>query len=688
MLLGAAGAALGAAPDSLPVGLLRLCLVAVMAVTAGYAVRHAIPGLSPGAEGAVASIVAAWVAVYSCFVLPALFGLAHPPILLSLAGVMTALLARRPKAGALVVVDTVGSPALCAGLAIVLLAFVQRARYVDIDADSLWYHLPMVATWYKSGSIGIPESVPVMARAYPGFREVIQAMLSVPFHNENLSALLGATELVLVMAAVVGLARVCGVLAPLALGMGAYVVAMPQTVLAPNGNDAMLAGGAIGAVLLVRRGALLTATHGARMAQLLAGAALGMLASLKYSGLGYAVLSLVVGTALAGAEDNRPPLRHGLYALLVATAGAVCIAAPWYVRNAMVFGNPLYPAPVGLGPFHLRGALPPNFLSSNTLGWQVWPLIERADFFLDAFGALAPLLLLSPLWLATRVKGRSWSVAPIIALAVGACVLFLHNPFNTVGRDFNYNLRFALPWLLASSVGLSIAVAYSGSRWPQALSLGLAALACLTTSAWTRYWAFPCAVLALGWLATTRTRPLPFLEHALQSGKAVVLVSLAGAIVFLGAFAEISRGRAQLSVDYGYRDLPSTRGWGQVVRYAHLRLRGERILVFGDNRTFPLYGDRFENHVFLHGTDAFIIKPPVPNAKQVISAVQATDVTYAAIFPASSPDESGFGFSGSACQDVARTCASGFSVVVADGPACLLKVQPGVRSCSNAGSSR
>lgn len=101
----------------------------------------------------------------------------------------------------------------------------------------------------------------------------------------------------------------------------------------------------------------------------LAGALAGASAAVKYHGLFFLGAALLVGAHLAW-RRRRPA------ALAVMTLVAVLVACPWYLRNAVVTGNPVFPflsGVFGANPW----SLPPGIVD-GAHGAQGWSLADPA----------------------------------------------------------------------------------------------------------------------------------------------------------------------------------------------------------------------------------------------------------------------------------------------------------------------
>ncbi len=76
------------------------------------------------------------------------------------------------------------------------IAALNFVRFTQIESDNMWYHYPMVAEWVRTGSIWPADTIPIVARAYPGYHESIHAFLAAPMRSDHL-AITGVVERVI-----------------------------------------------------------------------------------------------------------------------------------------------------------------------------------------------------------------------------------------------------------------------------------------------------------------------------------------------------------------------------------------------------------------------------------------------------------------------------------------------------------
>lgn len=406
---------------------------------------------------------------------------------------------RRPLAATLAVAVFFGLP------------FALRALLVvPVDWDSLNYHLFFPATWIQR------EQVDLLAWAYPynlvaffpGNSELVTTMTMVVLRNDLLAQLVNL-PLVAVTAIATGLlCRTLGGTRSAAWGAGLFVATTPALLSwgATSYVEPMLNVSVLAAVLYAVA-ALAAAPERLPRLALIAGLAAGLAAGTKYTG---ALPALCVGAAIGGApllwphQAGRSRLRMAARAALLFTAAALLTASYWYLRNWVVTGNPVYPAPLlGL----------PSLDNPRQLPWDV-TLLAR-------FGELWRRGLLSRIWIGDPGQHMSLGFKA-----------YLLAPMALVG----------LGWLLVSGVQqLRRGERATGA---QRLFVLLAAMATL----WT-YLRLPYCGIE-DWLFSNVRLVVPFICLAVAAGFALLgrlavptwayVVLVAGALLLDGPFLDLS----------------------------------------------------------------------------------------------------------------------------------------------------
>ena len=302
----------------------------------------------------------------------------------------------------------------------------------------------------------------------------------------------------------------------------------------------------------------------------------------------------------------------GLWAL--AFASALVVGGPWYLRNELAFGNPFYPAKVEIAGLTLFNGLDMREVIpyANAVGWDVEALIRAWPFFVQAYGVLIPLI-------AMGVLGLGWAMATgkrplskhlgLFCLALACFVVFLHQPGTwyvppRVQADYNYNMRFLLPWFISSLVAGSVYLA--GLKWAERLAAALLLVgAVMNLAIWAQWWWVLLTLVLLGvvgyWtvrgkdsgrqlqLTIPFRRVLPF----------VIVVAVCGMAVGVNAF----RAHQQDHPIYGY-PAANKGDVGTVLAYGYRSFKGQNIVVYSygqapQGQVFPLHGADLSNRVML-----------------------------------------------------------------------------------------
>lgn len=363
----------------------------------------------------------------------------------------------RPSVNASVVVG--GCAAFVIGYTFVLI-LTQRGLPV-ISNDAITYHLPAAVQWLQTGKLGLYEAwFYNPANSYsPLAGSVFIEWLLAPLGNDMLARFVQAGPLVLLFVAVLNLGRRLGAEARVAAMIAAAaVLARPiigQTILAKD--DLFAAAFFVLAVDAMSRARLETKYGPWRE-----GIALGLLFATKYTVL----LSAPILLLLLGREWNWRRM-------LIVIACIATLAGPWYVRNAMLTGNPLFPTRIALG----GKTILPGMLS-----------VHRSDLLATASGAWQvftggyygiPLALACCMiagWIAAifvggkRVASDRLARTCVLGAALGIGIFVLVAPYG--------EMRFAYPALMLMFAAVCVALI----RFPLAMQLALAAILLIASS--------------------------------------------------------------------------------------------------------------------------------------------------------------------------------------------------------------
>ena len=303
-------------------------------------------------------------------------------------------------------------PLLAAALVFAPLA-VRALLSVPTDWDGLSYHLLYPARWLQEGRVlpsefGAPHD---QATLYPAAGEALHAFAMAIVRSDLLVAPLMVAGAALFGVAVAALARAAGAARPAAATAGALAATLPALAsrAASSYVEPLLEFALVAALLFARR-ALADPARAVAFASL-AGLAAGLAAGTKYVGLPLAA-ALAVGLPLALAFARLPGRR--VAAAAGGFAGATAVAGgAWYLRNALLAGNPFFPVPV-FGLPHL--ARPGLDWEAGSI-WSRWRDLAASGDLGELLFALppgnAPAMSLGPLALA-GLLGALVGTAPVV----------------------------------------------------------------------------------------------------------------------------------------------------------------------------------------------------------------------------------------------------------------------------------
>lgn len=358
-----------------------------------------------------------------------------------------------------------------AGLALGI--WIWASRRPGIGGDTIVYHLPEVIEWVHSG---VPGQVQLWSYEFPiGFYPMTGEVLLTWF--VGMSHTFAPLSLYPVMVGGLFVFSVAWGLRALRVPVLSVALVTATLALLPfvtHGYNYASAGTDIPSIAwLACCGALCVAAL--REPRMLAPALLaaGLAVGIKTTVAPY------VGIALIAAGWH---VRHGLWArrgvLLAGFAGALAVAAPWYLRATITHGWPFWPfttGPKGTGdpvPRFLRG-FRPSLLS--TLGATLGPQVH--SFLRELAGG--SVLLLAPLIAVLASRRRI-----VIVTSVGALLgVFLWTASPYTGRASNplidtltvSTVRYLLPALTVAGLAIALAARESGPRARFAIHLVLVA---------------------------------------------------------------------------------------------------------------------------------------------------------------------------------------------------------------------
>jgi hypothetical protein len=487
--------------------------------------------------------------------------------------------------------------ALAVGAAMLAFAGAYAVWHAPLTLyDSLSYHLYFAARWVQDHQIGIiPTPFSDVAQAYaPGNGELFFAWLMLPFNGDLLAragqlpfALLGALCLYCI-------GRRLGCRESHAVYPAVFfLLSRPVAEQMVGANvDLICAAGFLASIYFV-----MAAAERDRTADwLLFGVSAGLYLGTKYVALVYVPVLLLLVFA-------RGPRRRSLWAL----PGIAVFGAPWYLRNWVVAGSPIYPASLTLGGvtvahgaftraamfntiFHTAnpGLFPA--MAAHALGpalfvvWLPcaiagWAVMFRRGWWPYGAMALTPLLMVPLYWFAFPVNIDSRFLMP----AVGPSLLPLAFLFS---RDRRWNAgvhlfyTIAMVWLL---VGMRASLP---GTLPWFMN-GWLALDGLVPPAFVPVFAALAMVMAAAWLAVRRHPQLavPVFVSAIVCSTTAMAI---GAERWCGASACDYLETTSPFIRTGYTD-----SW----HWIGGNIAGATIAYSGINLPYPLTGARLANRV-------------------------------------------------------------------------------------------
>lgn len=326
-------------------------------------------------------------------------------------------------------------PPWVVGLVGALLAIASAFAFAHAPLtlyDSLSYHLFFPARWLQEQALSIiPTPFSDQAQAYaPANGELFFLWLMLPFHGDLLARIGQLPFALLAAVTVYALARKLGARPEHAVYPAAFLL-LSRPLLEQ----------AIGAnVDLVCAATFLTSLYLGLVAferdrtrdWLLWGVSLGLCFGSKYVALIYVPVVLVFAVA------GRPRLK-----MLWAAVGIVAFALPWYARNWMIAGSPIYPASLTLAGVTVAQGAFDRLAMLNT----VFHTTETRLFPVIAAHAFGPTLFL--IWLPAALVGgialvrRGWWPHTVVAL-----LPYVMAPLFWLALPVNIDSRFLMPAVL------------------------------------------------------------------------------------------------------------------------------------------------------------------------------------------------------------------------------------------------
>jgi hypothetical protein len=368
---------------------------------------------------------------------------------------------------------------VAAAVAALAWRLILALRLPILDYDGLAYHLVTVDVWLQSGFIGRVPQV-IWSDGYPANGELLTTWLMAFGRDDWLARLTGWLPLPMATLAVAGVARAIGAGRGWAVGAGLVFLITPAViVLADSTYVDNIVGADLAAAWFFGLGSLRASEPGRRRTLLaVAGIATGLGVGTKASLIvPLAIFGLVVIGAAALRAGSRPmQVRAAALDTVWFGLPAAVLGGYWYIKNLVVFGDPLWP--YDLGPFRGIGSITSVFRTPPELqGFGIAPWILRTwtgDLWAHSYAFDA------------RTAGYGVIWLPILGLAIAGAVLLARR------GQWVPIVGLAIPSLLTL---LLIPVASGGPRYtPFVLIVGLA----LATVALSHLRPRPATVVGLG----------------------------------------------------------------------------------------------------------------------------------------------------------------------------------------------
>jgi hypothetical protein len=486
------------------------------------------------------------------------------------------------------------------GFAIGRALFVLRNPPADVD--SLIYHLPMTAYWMRSGSLGVAVDFPPrLGHYFPGNVEVLQMLMAWAGGRETLMPWVGVVGIALLALALrrvcimMGARRGVGEITALSLSLAPGLV---QITMGTRIEPLLTAWFAIALLFALRFGRERSPAD-LGVALLAAGLAAGS----KTLGPAYAAFALTPAVLGAGWRESL----RALWRCRVGLVFALLIGGFWIARNLAATGNPLFPAPLHLGPLRASGILSASTLS-RTSQVEVWREGFAGQLTLrNLVTFCGPLVYLAGLglavWLANATSSaRGRQPAPslrreragLAAIALVSFGLFLVVPFSGASEPAaggqppvlaNDSVRYLYPTFAAAlplvAVGLS-AIPISGVlTGAMVILLGAALRHSLAHIGLGVVLALP-----LSWLGGR------FAKRAGLAAAAMTGIVIATGLALTMSLVEPGRERVADLVWSGYVDHFRSAPLG-AIRALREEVKGRPIACVGVYAWWPFYGRDF-----------------------------------------------------------------------------------------------
>ncbi len=350
------------------------------------------------------------------------------------------------------------------------------------DWDTLAYHLPLVDSWIQTGSVWNQRC----AFWYvPGNSELLAFWFCSPFSGDYWGQLNNVLVVILLVTALMEILHFCRIETFWQLIATTGVLACTPVLrqIASAENDIAVAALFLSSMYFILQ--LNGWTSESNIAKLrwnvlMLAVSLGLMAGVKYYALGYVAIAWLVAFFVLVV---RHPFRRSLQIVSILGIGILALGAPWYIRNWIVSGSPLYPKG-----FRLLGIpdawenIRPDLAETTLLLGSTWEtsrmlffawITQGGMYLLLAVLSVVPLSVFSLIAAIRREKRITWleraekftSPGSLIAIAcLGAMGIYLVTPnvIETVKGTRNmlqlqyHPVRFGFAFACLSAISFTL----------------------------------------------------------------------------------------------------------------------------------------------------------------------------------------------------------------------------------------
>jgi hypothetical protein len=462
----------------------------------------------------------------------------------------------------------------------------KQAAVPIIDSDAMTYHVPAAIHWLQAGKLDLfPVWFFNPANTFsPLAGSAFIAWWIAPLGNDSIARAVQWPAVLLLFLAALQLGRAMG----LPAGVAA-LVAIAVTISRPFTSELMSARDDVylAAFIAVALASCGNQALRDRFAPFRLGLAVGLAAATKYTFFFAAPVFLLALDAPAKAG-----WKWRQWGAAIVTA--LLIAGPWYARNWILAGNPLYPIDVTVLGHRVFGGL---FAAQRSERLRTWAGIDRALF--HGFHA-QPALLWAMLagWMAALIGlAREALRQPLVraclfALPICLVLFFAKAPYAEV--------RFLFPALVPTfiAVGLGICrwVPWPAARW--GIAAVLPAISIVTSyrelSIVAEFSSEAVAITLVGLALAWGDRRLGPRRLAVRSYVAAMVVLAGGMVVFVGWKAYLQQCRANPPIFWGHVYPRNAAAWSFIAE----NVPADATLAYTNTYlVYPLYDPSFRRRV-------------------------------------------------------------------------------------------